>query len=132
MVQGAVIYGIEKYQHKKNTSMSACSRSYGIAYNETAAIYKYNAADTYRNEVTNTMMALQQLSWLIRRGDLILSDEQREEEKQIQFPFLDAKERKFKILIYEYLHDDDNIPDRFETGQNGMGNRVFFFSTSIH
>lgn len=56
---------------------------------------------------------------LIRRGDLVLSDEKRESEKEFMFPFSDTDDRKFKLPIYEYPDDDDDAPERYETGQNG-------------
>jgi hypothetical protein len=56
---------------------------------------------------------------LIRRGDLLLSNAKREEQKDFMFRFQEKDERKLKVPIYEYPDDDDDIPERFETGQNG-------------
>ncbi len=119
VVQGAVIYGIEKSQHKNVTFMSTCSRSYGIVLNEMYSVHKYSRADKYTDAVTNNVMAHKQLTWLIRRGDLILSDSKRESDKTFMFPFQETDDRKFKLPIYEYPDDDDDAPERFETGQNG-------------
>jgi hypothetical protein len=83
------------------------------------SVYKYDRRDRYTDLMTNNDMAQQQLTWLIRRGDLILSDARTETEKEFKFHFLETDDRKFSLPIYEYPHDDDDVPDRFETGQNG-------------
>lgn len=63
-------------------------------------------------------MAQKQLTWLIRRGDLLLSDAERETEKEFMFAFQKTEDLKFKLPIYEYPGDD--LPDRFQTAQAGM------------
>jgi hypothetical protein len=100
--------------------MSTFSRSYGIALDEVNSVYKYDRRDWFTDEVTNTVMAQKQLTWLIRRGDLLLSDAKKETEKEFMFPFQETDDRKFKLPIYEYPGDDDDVPDRFETGQHGV------------
>lgn len=83
------------------------------------SVYKYDRRDRYTDSVTNNVMAQQQLTWLIRRGDLIHSGVRKETEKEFIFHFQETDDRKFSLPIYEYPHDDDDVPDRFETGQNG-------------
>lgn len=99
------------------TTLSTCSKSYGVNLNEMDSIHKYSREDVYVDPVTNNAMARTQLTWLIRKGDLILSDEKREAEKEFMHTFSDPDDRKFKLPIYEYA--DDDLPDRYETGQNG-------------
>ncbi|CZR64187.1 uncharacterized protein PAC_14084 [Phialocephala subalpina] len=120
VVQGAVIYGIEKSQHKNVTFMQTSPRSYGIVLNEMYSVHKYSRADKYTDAVTNNVMAHKQITYLIKRGDLVLSDEKRESDKEFMFPFSDTDDRKFKLPIYEYPDDDDDAPERFETGQNEL------------
>lgn len=102
------------------TFVSRCLRSYGIALNEANSVYKYDRRDWYTDSVTNNVMAQKQLTWLIRRGDLLVSDAEKKTEKEFMFPFQDTDDRKFRLPIYEYPDDDDDVPDRFETGQSGV------------
>lgn len=118
MVRGAVIYGIEKANHKNVTMMTECPKSYGIVLNMGYSGYKYDSRDKYTDPVTNHVMARKQMSWLIQKGDLLLSDTKRETEKEFWFRFQQSDALKFKLPIYEYADDDQ--PDRFETGQEGI------------
>jgi hypothetical protein len=99
--------------------MSTCSRSYGIALNEAYSVYKYDRRDLYRDPMTNNVTANMQLTWLIRRGDLLPSDAKKETEKEFMFSFQETDDRTFRLPVYEYPDDDDDVPDRFETGQTG-------------
>ena len=118
MARGAVIYGIEKAKHNNVTLITTCPKSYGIVLDESYSGYKYDRRDRYTHSVTNSVMAQKQLTWLIRKGDLLLSDAKRESEKEFKFPFQKTDDLKFKLPIYEY--PDDDLPDRFETAQAGM------------
>jgi hypothetical protein len=115
-----VIYGIEKNHYTNVTFMTTCSKNYGIVLNEVFSIHTSNNKDMYLDPVTNNVMAQQQLTWLIRRGDLLLSDAKKETTKQFLHNFAETDERKFRVPIYEYPDDDDELPDRFRTGKNGV------------
>lgn len=117
MVRGAVIYGIEKANHNNVIFMATCPTSYCIVLNEGSSRSKYDPRDRYTDSVTNNVMAHKQLTWLIRRGDLLLSAK-KETEKEFMFPFQKPNDLKFKLPIYEY--PDDDLPDRFENAQEGM------------
>ena len=67
-------------------------------------------------------MAGEQLIWLIKKGDLILSDEPKVVKQQFTQNFPEMGLRKGKIPIYAYY--DDDIPERFSDSQNG---RLIFF-----
>jgi hypothetical protein len=118
VARGAVIYGIEKANHDNVTFMTTCPKSYGIVLNEGYSRYKNDRRDQYTDVLTNHVMAHRQLVWLIRRGDLLLSDAKKETEKEFILPFQKTDDLKFKLPIYEY--PDDDLPDRFETGEEGM------------
>jgi hypothetical protein len=119
VVQGAVIYGIEKASYKNVSVMSMCPRSYGIVLNEAYSARKFDSRDQVVDPLTNKLMAQGQITWLIRRGDLLLSDATKETIKQFTYTFPENAERTFNFPIYEYPDDDDDVPDRYETGQNG-------------
>jgi hypothetical protein len=119
VVEGAVMYGIEKANYRNVVTMATCSRSYGIKINQTMRIYKYDKTDVIRNPVTNKVMAQHQMIWLIRRGDLLLSNVHKEMEERIVYQFTNASARKFELPIYEYPNDDEMEPGRFQDAQHG-------------
>jgi len=98
VVQGAVIYGVEKSRHSGIKYMSAVAGSYGILLNG-------------------------RFEWLIRKGDLVLSTEKRSiYSKYFSLPLRDYPSRKYEMGIYRYLNrneDDDSVPDLWEDGQHG-------------
>ena len=79
---------------------------------------KHDRRDHYTDSLTNRVMARGQLTWLIQKGDLLLSDTRKETEKEVAFNFRERDNRVFTLPIYEYPHDD--IPDRFENAQEGI------------
>lgn len=119
VVQGAVLYGIEKANYKDVVTMETCTRTYGIKMNQTMRIYKYDETDVIRDPVTNAVTAQDQMIWLIRKGDLLLSDSAKETEQRIVYHFTDNSARAFQLPIYEYPNDDDMEPGRFRDAQHG-------------
>jgi hypothetical protein len=113
------MYGIEKSHLQKKTTLSPCLRSYGVALDEEYSVRKYSSEDRYRDELTDKDMAQRQLTWLIRRGDLVLSDAKKEFEKEFKFHISESGDRKFDFPVFEYPDDDDDEPDQFEIGQHG-------------
>ena len=91
-----------------------------MVLNETYSVYRNSSKDIYTDTLTDNIMAKQQITWLIRRGDLLLSDVKKETKKEFMFRFQESEDRKFRLPIYEYPNDDDDVPDRFEVGQTGM------------
>ena len=57
-------------------------------------------------------MVSEQLIWLIRKGDLLLTSEEREIEKELVGDFREAGSRCFNLPIYEYL--DEDVPVRYK------------------
>jgi hypothetical protein len=117
VVRGGVIFGVEKSAHKNVTIMKACPRSYGIKLNSSYSGAKHDKRDHYTDVLTNNVMAKGQLIWLIRKGDLLLSDAPKETEKDIAFNFKETDKKSFQIPIYMYA--DDDIPDRFDNAKEG-------------
>ena len=99
--------------------MSTCSRSYAVVLDETNSVHHFDPRDRFTDAITNRVTAQKQLTWLVRRGDLILPDEKRTTEKQFHVLFLENGPRRYNLPVYVYPEDDDDVPDRFETGKNG-------------
>ncbi|KAH6724439.1 hypothetical protein DL95DRAFT_464978 [Leptodontidium sp. 2 PMI_412] len=112
VVQGAAIFGIEKSTNTASLSvMTACDRSYGIAMFVPFSEVEHHEKDYFLDPLTKTAMAKEQLKWLIKKGDLILSDEPKEVRAgPIDFNFTENSSRRGTIPIYSY--DGKDTPDR--------------------
>ncbi|KAF2495164.1 hypothetical protein BU16DRAFT_539159 [Lophium mytilinum] len=121
VVRGAVIHGIEKTNRVNVVYMKTCPRSYGIVLNETFRGSMFHLEDRYTDTVTGDVKAQGQITWLVKKGDLILSDEGRTSSKEFRVSFqgtVEAGERKKKLSIYEY--EDDDLPDRFQNAREEL------------
>ncbi|KAH6665947.1 hypothetical protein B0J14DRAFT_203950 [Halenospora varia] len=118
VVRGAAILGVEKAAHENITFLKTCPRSYGIKLDSAYTKTKHDAKDHYTDTLTNDVMAKGQMHWLIRKGDLILSDEQKVTEKELAFNFKETGKKMFKIPIYMY--EDDDIPERYQNARNEL------------
>src|SRR5277367_128079 len=87
VVRGAVIHGIEKLDNRNLTIMKSCPRSFGIMLSQAYKASRHDSRDCYTDAFTNRTMANGQLIWLIRKGDLLLSNERKEAEELITFTF---------------------------------------------
>ena len=123
VVRGAVIHGIEKTHHSNVIFMRTSPRSLGIVLNEAYSGTKYDRKHHDVDTVTNNSIAPNQITWLVKKGDLILSNEGRTTEKFFTFPFQENGERRFDLPIYEY--EDDDLPDQFENAREGRQSHVF-------
>jgi hypothetical protein len=97
--------------------MNACPRSYGVSVSESFSEIRHHPEDLVVDPITKTPIAKEQLMWLIKKGDLILSDKPEEIIQQFTKNFSETDQRKGEMRIYAY--DDDDIPERFSISQNG-------------
>ena len=107
--------------------MNACPRSYGVSVSESFSEIRHHRDDLVVDPITKTPMAKEQLRWLIKKGDLILSDKPEEIKQQFTKNFLETGQRKGEMHIYAYDYDD--IPERLSNSQNGE--LIFFGGCSM-
>jgi hypothetical protein len=86
-----------------------------------------------RDRVTDPLlkmeMAEEQFRWLIRKGDLILSNEVKEASGPFERIFTATGPKTGSISIYAY--DDDDLPDRYFNARNGSFNHTFQLSLRL-
>jgi hypothetical protein len=102
--------------------VSACPRSFGVTVSEAFSDIQHNPGDATVDPLTRTHMAREQLLWLIKKGDLILSDKPKVVKQSFTINFPEMGQRKGQIPIYAY--GDDNLPERCSNAQNG---KLIFF-----
>jgi len=120
VVRGAAIFGIEKLDHKSLTIMKTCERNYGLILNYGVAQHIGGGGNRghYTDLVTNRIVAEGQLTWMIKKGDLLLSDTQKEVEEGFSLSFRETDNKVFTLPIYEY--PDDDRPDRYEIAHDEL------------
>lgn len=120
VVRGAVMHGIEKTSRPNVVHLKTCPRSYGIVLNEMFKGSYFRSDDRSEDSITGEAQAQGQITWLVKKGDLVLSDEGKTSEKEFRVTFTsgrDIDERKRQLSIYEY--EDDDLPDRYRNAHQG-------------
>jgi predicted HTH domain antitoxin len=70
------------------------------------------------SSLTKKDVARDQLKWLIKKGDLILSDQVRAVSGTLKVDFKEMELKRGSIPIYAY--DDDDLPDNLTHARNGL------------
>jgi hypothetical protein len=118
VVRGAAIFGIEKSANKALSAMSACSRSYGVASDVPFSNVLHDKRDYVVDSMTRVAMAKDQMKWMIKKGDLILSNNP----KEVKGTFIsNFKEEgpKPSGAIPIYAYEGDDLPDRLANSESG-------------
>jgi hypothetical protein len=118
VVRGAAICGVEKINFKMHT-MKAWSRYYGVSVDEKFSNIRHDVKDLKFDYMTQTWVAKGQLMWLIKKGDLIISDPQMPPVAEYSFDFMfpETHDRRGSIRIYSY--DDEDAPENLADAIGG-------------
>jgi hypothetical protein len=114
IVRGAVVVGIEKTDNTNFMKVKPCPRNYGLNLAREYSLVENDKKDLKFDPVTNQPLAVNQMRWLFRRGDAILSNQIRKEEQTFVVRVTEPSNRSGKIPIYTYSGLD--IPTRFKNG----------------
>jgi hypothetical protein len=113
VVRGAAIFGIEK---PVLPAMSASSRNYGVSVSESFSEIRHSVQDRFVHPIARVEM-VEQLLWLIKKGDLILSHEPKVVKQRFAKTFSETDPRTGTLPIYSY--DDKDIPDKLANSERG-------------
>lgn len=100
--------------------MSACARSYGVCPRVAYSEIVHDKRDLIEDPLTTTAMANDQLIWLIKKDDLILSSEPKEITADFIQNFTETSARAGTLVIYAYDGDRDRLPDRLVNSESGL------------
>jgi hypothetical protein len=98
--------------------MKACPRSYGVSVHVPFSDVENRAKDKEDDPITGTAVAKDQLMWLIKKGDLILSNKPKEVTGPVTMQFKESSPRTGSILIYAY--DRDKLPTSLASCERGL------------
>ncbi|EXJ56124.1 hypothetical protein A1O7_09055 [Cladophialophora yegresii CBS 114405] len=109
VARGAVLYGL-KHDTSRFIYMRACLRNYGMRVSQQFSAFKHSARrTTYQDPFDGNTKAGDQMVWLIKRGDLILSNKGNYSSVHICRRFGADDNRFFTTALL--ANDDDEAPE---------------------
>ncbi|KAF2729144.1 actin-like ATPase domain-containing protein, partial [Polyplosphaeria fusca] len=118
VVRGAVLFGIEQTARLNELSAPTAAKSYGVTVSIPYSRRKHDSRDVYTDPLTGRVKAKEQIIWLVRKGDLLQSNDPSVIEETINWNFGSSSNRRIKLPIFQY--PDDDIPDRFATAHEEL------------
>jgi hypothetical protein len=100
--------------------MRPCDQSYGLSVNAPFSEITHDIRDLTIDPVTTTAVAKNQLVWLIKKEDLILSNQPTEATATFSKNFNTNSPRTGTVPIYMYGGDRYDIPQRLANSRNGL------------
>jgi hypothetical protein len=111
------MHGIEKADKTLKT-MDFCPKSWGLMVTQEYTSSRHGSEyNTFTDSITNKKLADGKMVWLIKKGDLVLSDDPKVGTHRFTWSFKAHDTRNFHLPIYEYSKDD--IPDKFANSASG-------------
>jgi len=117
VVQGGVLFGMEKSDHQTRATVKACQKSYGYSISQPYTKRLFSDQDRETNAITNQIEAKGQMSWFLRKGTMLQLNKPRSFTEEIRWSFVEGEDRYVSLPIYEYV--DDDLPMRYENAHEG-------------
>ena len=122
MVRGAVVCGIEKDATPNLRTADVCRHNYAVCFDQIYSNTFHVGKDMTRKH--GATYAQSQLTWLLSKGDLILSDEPRKVEISFQLELKDLSAGKIHLEILRNSADEEKRPRRYQNARDGWSPRV--------
>jgi hypothetical protein len=106
--------GIEKDRNINRTTMRTCQNNYGLRLATAFSLVDNDKEDFFVDPITKIPMAVDQMRWLFKKGDVILSNQPREEYQTFVVQFKEHGTKSGEIPIYSY--PDEDVPERCMNG----------------
>lgn len=111
--------------------MSACAQSYGVASDVPFSNILHDKRDFVVDSMTRVAMAKDQMKWMIKKGDLILSNDPKEVKGTFISNFTEEGPKPSgKIPIYAFK--GDLLPDRLANSHSGSLPLSLIIKISFH
>lgn len=98
--------------------MTGCPRNYGICSDAPYSDALHNTKDRHVDVLSQTTMTKDQLTWMVKKGDLLLSDRPKEVQAPFTLKFTESESKSGSIPVYSYDFEKD-LPDRLYNSRNG-------------
>ncbi|KAI9867895.1 MAG: hypothetical protein M1813_007717 [Trichoglossum hirsutum] len=110
VARGAIIRGLEKNRNN-SISMRWCQRHYGISVSQPWSTFKHSNDDAYDDPFDGEKKAKDQMVWLIKKGDAILSSKPKHTSIRLCRRFGVGDPRVFRTSLV--ASDEDEAPQRY-------------------
>jgi hypothetical protein len=117
VVRGAVVCGIEKVGNRGIKYATSCRHSYAICLDE---IYMSELhAGQEKMQIGNSTFAHLQLTWLLNKDDLVLSDTPRKVQYTFELRLVKLRQEKLKLKIWRNLSGEKHRPTQLSNARDG-------------
>ena len=123
VVQGAVIFGIEKATIGSIPTMRASPRSYGFMVSKLFSRVEHDPGEVRPDKALDTELVQEQLQWMIMKGDLILSNQLTEAYFPFERNLTEAGSKTGSVAIFSYDYED-KPPTNYAKFKNGNKNHI--------
>ncbi|KAH0552831.1 hypothetical protein GP486_006967 [Trichoglossum hirsutum] len=110
VTRGAIIRGLEK-DRNNSIKIHRCRRSYGISVSQPWSSFKHSLEDEYDDPFDGEKKAKNQMVWLIKKGDAILSSQPKHASIRLCRRFGVKDPRVFRTSLV--VSDEDEAPQRY-------------------
>jgi len=121
VVRGAVVCGIEKRESKSLMRTSSCRHSYAICLDERYAMAHHGRQEEII-EYGGGTFAKGQLTWLLNKGDLVLSNKPTKRSKTIHIRLVKQRRDVMTLKIWQYICDEEQRPTRLDDATDDFYN----------
>ena len=114
VVMGAVAKRLELNQGDC-VYMTPCKRNFGIVVNRRWSDYRHKTRDSFQDPKDGKWRARDQMDWLLRKGDLILSGKPKVVTSEFHWKFdpKERTERQIKLVVHNGKKAADAYRDLF-------------------
>ena len=98
--------------------MRRCRRNYGLSVSEPFSSFKHSEKDAYIDEFDGEKKAKEQMVWLIKKGDAIMSNQPKHASISLCRKFGRSDPRIFRTYLVS--SDDVGAPQRFADIPEGV------------
>ena len=119
-VRGAVVCGIEKHESRSLKRTSSCRHSYAICLDEIYAL-AHHGKQKLKMAYGGGIFAEEQLTWLLKKGDLVLFDQSTKRLKKIHIRLAKRRQDVMTLKIWQYTSDENHRTKRLrDAGKLGI------------
>ncbi|KAF2671475.1 hypothetical protein BT63DRAFT_453870 [Microthyrium microscopicum] len=111
VVRGAVLKGMGVGADLPER-VKECPRHYGICVSDVFAAWKYDGTDTVKNTYNASQMVHHQVSWLIKKGDVILPDKAIKAKLRVVCQFTDSHVKAGETVRVIFAATNQASPSR--------------------
>ncbi|KAF4631943.1 hypothetical protein G7Y89_g6187 [Cudoniella acicularis] len=123
VVLGAVQKGCE-VQHQNTVYLRKCRKHYGISSSQPFSAYEHLEDNAYDDPFDGEKKAREQMTWLVQKGDALLSDTPKFASVEVIRRFGLRDSRKFKTRVV--ISDDDDVAHKSYTDIPSNKRESFF------